>query len=70
MAAAPPRTKEAALAVAAPVYLAIGPVPVAVPETPATGLLVPVASAQVAHVDEAPVAASGVLVTTVEALYE
>jgi len=68
IAAAPPSTTEAALALAAPVYLAMGPVPVA--ETPCTG--VPVATAPVDHAvhDAESVATAGVLVDRLEALYE
>lgn len=69
-AAAPAMTNEAALAEAAPVYLAIGPEPVA--EAPLTGVAsAPVAPAdQAAQVDEAA-AASGVLVwVTTPLLYE
>jgi hypothetical protein len=58
-AAAPASTKEAAFMLAAPVYLAMAPVPVA--EIPWTGVA-PVPEAQAAHVDAAgvPVEAAGV----------
>lgn len=64
IAAAPPRTNEAALALAAPVYLATGPDPVA--EAPLTG--VDVAAPQLFQSPLA--AASGVLVAMLEVLYE
>jgi len=73
IAAAPARTKEAAFMLAAPVYLAMAPVPVA--EIPWTGVA-PVPVDHAAHVDAAGVpveAATGVLVwvTTLDGtLYE